>query len=258
MRSDYEPIIFNTPTDRACIELYFIHDLHKGSAQHDTKKWNAVKREISSGENAYCVIIGDALENATPGSKSDMFYQTEAPHEQKMWFRDQITDLKEKTIAVIDGNHERNRTTKACGMFPLYDACVMAGIETVYRPHFALVDIGVGIRSDAKQKQVRYVGYMMHRATSQVKFCSADMLEGIDFFAYGHDHQPADRPRGKLIYDTKNKNLRQKDVEIINCGSFLTYGGYAPDAGYRVAAQKLYKLVLFGGEKKIQSIGFHV
>ncbi len=260
MQSDFTPIIFNTPWENDCIELYFIHDLHNGSAQHDAQKWTALKREIIANKRAYCVFVGDAMENAIPNSKGDVFYQTMPPHEQKMWFKDQLVDLKHQTIAVLDGNHEKNRSTKTCGMFPLYDACVMAGIENLYRPHFALVDIGVGTRSDTAKntKQVRYVGYLVHRATSQVKFCSADMLEGIDFFAYGHDHQPVDRPRGKLIYDPQNKKLRQKDVEVINCGSFLTYGGYASDAGYRVSAKKLYKLILFGCEKKIQSVGFHV
>ena len=259
MNSDYKPILVSTPWDNDGISLYFLHDIHRGSAQHDQKKWNAVKKLILDDPKAYCVFIGDALENAVPNSKGDVFYQTEAPHEQKMWFRDQLIDLRERTLAVIDGNHEKNRSTKNCGMFPLYDACVMAGIENAYRPHFALVDIGVGRHKDAgTKKQVRYFGYLVHKAAQQVKFGSADALEGIDFFAYGHDHQPADRPRGKLVYDSSNKKLRQKDVEVINCGAYLTYGGYAADAAHRVSAQKLYKLELSGDRKTIRSVGFHV
>jgi predicted phosphodiesterase len=259
MQSDYTPIIYSTPWDYDQISLYFLHDIHRGSAQHDHKKWNAVKKLILDDPRAYCVLIGDALENAVPNSKSDVFYQTEPPHEQKMWFRDQLVDLHDKTLAVLDGNHERNRSTKTCGMFPLYDACVMAGLEAFYRPHFALIDIGVGRHKDAgTKKQVRYFGYLVHRATQQVKFSSADQLEGIDFFAYGHDHNPADRPRGKLVYDSSNKKLRHKDVEVINCGSYTSYGGYAPDAGHRIPAQKLYKLELSGDRKSIRSIGFHV
>lgn len=259
MLSDYKPIVVSTPWEYDQITLYFIHDIHWGSEQHDQKKWNAVKKMILDDPRAYCVFVGDALENATPNSKGDVFYQTEPPHEQKMWFRDQLVDLKSHTLAVLDGNHERNRSTKTSGMFPLYDACVMAGIETLYRPHFALIDIGVGKHKDAgTKKQVRYFGYLVHRAKQQVHFSTADQLEGIDFFAYGHDHTPADRPRGKLVYDSSNKKLRHKDVEVINCGSFLQYGGYAPDAGHRVPAQKLYKLELCGDKKQIRSIGFHV
>lgn len=259
MIGDYKPIIFSTPWEFDNIELYFLHDIHRGSAEHDNKKWNAVKKQITSNEKAYCVFVGDAMENATPNSKGDIFYQTEPPHEQKMWFRDQLLELRDKTIAVVDGNHERNRSTKFSGMFPLYDACVMAGIENAYRPHFAMLDIGVGTRRDTgMHKQSRYFGFIVHRATNQVKFHTADQIDGIDFFAFGHDHQPADRPRGKLVYDPQNKKLRQKDIEIINCGAYMSYGGYAVDTGCRVSAQKLYKLILYGDGKKIESMGFHV
>lgn len=256
MISDYKPIIFNTPKENDYIKLYFLHDIHYGAELHDGKKWAAVKRRILDDPCAYCVFVGDAMENATPNSKSDVFYQTIAPHEQKMWFRDQLIDLKPRTIAVVDGNHERNRSTKTCGIFPLYDACVMAGIEDAYRPHFALVDIGVGTRAKEKKQQTRYFGYVVHRATNQVKFHSADMIDGIDFFAYGHDHNPADRPRGKLVYDSIRKELRQKDVEVINCGAYMAYGGYGADAGHRVTAQKMYTLTMYGKEKAIESQGF--
>lgn len=261
MRSDFEPIIVSTPWDNESIKLFCLHDIHKGSKQHDDKKYAAVKRMILSDPTAYCVIVGDMIENAIPGSKSDVFYQSLPPHEQKMWVVDELKDYGSRVLAVVDGNHERNRSTKICGMFPLYDACVMAGIETIYRPHFAVLDIGVGTRRDTgTKKQVRYVGYLVHQATNQVRFGSPDMVEGFDFFVSGHDHQPKDAPRGKLIYDTSNKMLRQKDVEYIDCGAFMSFGDYTSDSGGRPAAQKMYRFEMSGMQKDcgIQTVGFHV
>lgn len=261
MQDDYKPILFNTPKEYDFIRLYFLHDIHKGSELHDEKKFDAIKKLITEDERAYCVVIGDTIENAIPNSKSDVFYQTLPPHEQKEWIAKQLSDLDSKVIAVVDGNHERNRSTKVCGMFPLYDACAIARIENRYRPHFALVDIGVGERKNTtKGKQVHYVGYVVHQAKNQVHFGSPDMVEGIDFFVSGHDHQPTDRPRGKLIYDTSNKTLRQKDVEYINCGAFMSFGGYGSDSGRRPTAQKMYTLILDGKQKEcgIRSEGFHV
>ena len=66
-------------------------------------------------------LIGDMMENVIPSSKGDIFGQTASSQEQKEWLTDQLLDLKDKTICVLDGNHERNRSTKAAGLYPLYD-----------------------------------------------------------------------------------------------------------------------------------------
>ena len=261
MRSDFEPIIVSTPWENEAIRLYPIHDIHKGSNQHDPTKYKELKKKILTDPNAYCVIVGDAIENAVPNSKSDVFYQTIPPHEQKEWIVGEMEELRDRILAVVDGNHERNRSTRICGMFPLYDACARVGIEDIYRPHFAVLDIGVGQRADTgSKKQVRYVGYIVHQATEQVRFGSVDSVEGFDFFISGHTHQPLDKPHGKLIYDTSNKMLREKDVENINCGAFMIYGDYASDTGRSPTAQKLYRFDFDGRRKEngIQTIGFHV
>lgn len=255
MIDDYKPIIVDTDWGTPYINLYFLHDLHYGNQYFDCKKWNRTKDIILADPYAKVIWIGDMMENAVPNSKSDVFYQTVAPHEQKMWLRDQMLCFGDKNIAAVPGNHERNRSTKTAGMFPVYDACVMANIEPIYREHFALIDIGVGTRtkSGKKQQHVRYVGYITHKAVDQKKFHSADAIDGIDFYAYGHDHQPSDHPRGKLVYDPIRKELREKDIEIINCGAYLRYGGYSVDAAYRPPAQKQYIVTLRGGEKLIDA-----
>lgn len=217
-----------------------------------------MKREILAAPNRFVLFIGDALENATPGSKSDVFTQMIPPHEQKEWFIEQLADLRDRTIGVTDGNHERNRSTRTVGLYPLYDCCVIAGIKERYRPHFIVCDIGVGTSSKDQNKQIRYFGFCIHRAKDLKSFCSADALDGFDFFAYGHDHDPRDHPRAKLVYDSKNKKLTTKSVETINSGSFLTYGGYAADSAYRPVSDKIYKLILSGGRKNIQTVGYYI
>lgn len=258
VRSDYEPIIISTPKAFSHIEVYVLGDLHYGSKQFDERKWNAVKDEILEASNRYCVFVGDLMENAVPGSRSSMFEQVCNPQDQKEWVTQQFADLKDRILGVVDGNHEKNRSYKYSGLFPLFDATVIAGIEDKYRPHFAFIDVGIGQRKKDASQQTHYVIYMSHKAKDAKNYCSSDFVENVDLFCYGHDHTGKTEPRGKLIYDTKLKMVRQMTVTTIDCGSCLSYGGYAADNAYRPNADTLYKATLLGGEKRVYVTGYSV
>lgn len=259
MHSDYEPILINTPKDFSEIVLYPLHDLHKGNAYFNQQKWDAVKSEILAAPNRYCVVIGDAMENAIPGSASSVFESNMHPFEQKEWVTQQFVDLHDRILAVVDGNHERNRSTKFCDMHPLFDCCVLAGIGDKFRSHFAVADIGVGTRRKDPNQQTHYVVFAIHKAKNLTQWASCDWTENTDIFLTGHTHNPLDVPRGKLVYDTKLKQVSVKTCEFLNNGSFVDiFGGYGADNGYRPSAQKLYKLILNGADKRVQTVGYYV
>ena len=254
-----KPILFNPPAEFEFVEIYPIHDVHYGNAQFNMAKWKKLKEEILSVPNRYCILVGDMMEMAVPGSKSDMFSQTVPPDMQKEWISYELGELADRIVAVVSGNHEHNRATKICGLYPLYDACCWARIQDRYRENFAVVDIGVGQRR--KDRKTQYVGFITHKAKELKGWSTVDTLEGFDFLLYGHDHDPKEHPRSHLTYDSKSKKLSVKPVESVNCGSFLTYGGYAAKESYRPPSDKLYKIVLCprgNNEKQIQTIGFYL
>lgn len=256
--SDFQPIICNLPRDIDYADIFFIHDLHYSAELFDEKKWKALKNKIQADDRAYICWIGDLMENAIPNSKSDVFTQRCSPAEQKEWVTDQLCDMKDKTIAVVPGNHEYNRTTKVSGMYPLYDCCAIAGISDRYRNNIAFIDIGIGTRSRDARQQVHYVGQIQHKAKDVKTVCSADYTDGIDFFAYGHDHEAKDKPRAKLVFDAHKKLVYKKNVECLNSGSFCSFGGYGAREAYRPQSDKMYKLRIFSGTKKMESTGFYL
>ena len=258
MRDDYEPILFPTDPAYSGIEIYPIHDLHRGNPYFNEKKWESVKEEILSRPNCFCVFVGDAMENALPGTNGDVFEQVYTPFEQKEWIAQQFTDLSDRIIAIVDGNHERNRVQKFTSLHPLYDCAAIARIEDRYREHFAFIDVGVGTRKRDPNAQTHYVIFAIHRAKETKQTSSIDWTEGVDCLVSGHDHRPFDIPRSKLVYDTKLKKVFQRSFEHIDCGSYLGWGGYSADKGYRPQADKLFKLVLAGEEKRITTVGFYV
>ena len=250
------PILFDTCRQFNYIEILLSSDLHVGSAEFNAKKFKRFE-DLLKPDNRFLICAGDMIENATRESKSDSYSQTMRPHMQKEFWIEHLQQYKEKIISIIDGNHEYNRSSKSVDMFPLYDIALALDIKERYRSECAFVDIGVGTRADVSSKQVHYVIYVAHKAKRLKEYSQSDTVDGIDAMIYGHDHQPSDRPTKKLVYDAHNKTIREKNVENLNCGSFLNYGGYAIRNAYRPASDKLYILRLYGGEKGIQTIGYY-
>lgn len=256
--TDDIPILINLPVSAEYADIYFVHDVHFGSELFDAKKWERLKNLILNDENAYVCIIGDMMENAIPNSKSDMFTQTHSTAEQKEWVTKQFMDLSHKTIAVVPGNHEHNRTTKMCGLYPLYDCCLLAGMGEKYRDTIAFVDIAIGTYHGKRNRQTHYIGQIQHCATDAKNYHSSDYTDGIDFFAWGHDHKPKDEPRKKLVYDPHNKHVYERNIECVNSGSFCKFGGYGAKRPYRPQSDKMYAIRLFGGQREMKTLGFYV
>jgi predicted MPP superfamily phosphohydrolase len=255
---DTDPILIELPSEIEYADIYFIHDVHYGSELFDDRKWEKLKAKILSEDNSYVCWVGDLLENAVPNSKSDVFTQKHSPSEQKEWVIEQFKDLAHKTLAVVPGNHERNRTTKLCGLYPIYDCCLIAGIDDKYRNAIAYLDIGLGKFQGKKSKKTHYFGQIQHQAKDLKNYHSSDYTDGIDFFASGHDHETKDKPRAKMVFDKQNKIVYKRNIECLNCGSFCQYGGYGAENAYRPQSDKMYKLRIFGNEKIMETTGFYV
>jgi hypothetical protein len=160
---------------------------------------------------------------------------------------------------VNPGNHEYNRSTKTCGLYPVYDACERAGIGDRYRDVIAFINLGVGVsKKDPKNKQVHYFGQTQHKAKDCRAYGTSDFTDGIDWFACGHDHTPYDKPRAKLVFDHQNNKIYKRNIENIDCGSGCVFGGYGAQNACRPQSDKMYMLTLFGDEKQLESRGFYV
>ena len=257
-QSDRVPILIDLPNTLDFANIYFIHDVHYGSELFDEKKWARLKDIILNDGKAYVCFVGDMMENAIPNSKSDVFSQKHSPAEQKEWVTQQFKDFAHKTLAVVAGNHENNRTTKICGLFPLYDCCLLAGIGDKYRDTIAYLDIAIGKYNGKVDKKIHYFGQVQHNAKDLKAYHSSDYTDGIDFFANGHDHEAKDRPRAKMVFDTHNKVVYKRNIECLNSGSFCEFGGYGAKGAYRPQSDKMYRLKIFGNQKRMETTGFYV
>ena len=129
-QKDHIPILIDLPNTLDYADIYFIHDVHYGSELFDNKKWEELKKQVLADDKAYVCWVGDLMENAIPNSKSDMFTQTHSPAEQKEWVTQQLKDFAHKTLVVVAGNHERNRTTNQVAYIHYMTVACSLGLET--------------------------------------------------------------------------------------------------------------------------------
>jgi len=95
--------------------LYPFGDWHLGSKQCDEDFIKQVIEEIATTDNAYWVGMGDLMENALVGSRSDVYTQVIPPEEQMMYICELLEPIKDKALFLIAGNHEA-RTHRLTGI----------------------------------------------------------------------------------------------------------------------------------------------
>ena len=107
--------------------LYPLGDWHYGSRQCSEPFIKQVVSEIKADPDAYWVGMGDFIENAIIGSKSDVYTQTVPPREQMDYIVDLLTPIKAKGLFAIGGNHEA-RTMRLVGIQPEAYICTRLDI----------------------------------------------------------------------------------------------------------------------------------
>lgn len=235
MNNDLEIINKKFPREQHVLNVYALGDIHVGSQEFDEK---AVLRKIEIIENdPYGVVClcGDLGDYGLKNSKTNVYYATMQPKEQKDYIFELFKPIKDKIVAAVPGNHEE-RMIKEVGTCPLYDLCVLWDIPEVYRENVAITKYSFGSLRGGKQQNV-FIGLTTHGSTRarHKKFIAC--FEGIDFAISGHTHTPEYSPHGKIRveragYATMAKHIPYKEI-VVDTG--LMPGGYGLKKEYEIA-----------------------
>lgn len=233
MLSDFEIIQHHFP-DRHDIEVYPIGDVHLGAAEHMEKEWQAFCNYILQRENAYIILCGDLINNATRNSVSNIFEEVMRPREQKRVMTEMLAPLKERILCIVSGNHER-RSKKDADDDPTYDIACKLDIEHLYRENMAFVKIQMGNIQSCGQTNPTYTLVVSHGAGGGAltggavnrfeRFSYA--IDGADALIFGHVHKPFTTNPAKLSIDRHNNVVSIKPFKVVCVSSWLSFGGYA-------------------------------
>lgn len=258
MLSDFELITHKFP-DRQDITIFPISDVHLGAAEHLEREWSDFCARVLEDPNAYLMLGGDLINNATRSSVSNIFEETMRPSTQKKVMREMLEPLKDRILCGVTGNHER-RSMKDADDDPTYDIMAKLDLEHLYRQNMAFVKLQFGDPKAKGLSNPTYVLAVTHGSGGGIYTGAAVnrnerfgyVIDGCDALIVGHSHKPFVTQPFKIKIDPYNNKVTMKPFKVITSSSWVEFGGYAAQKMLLPSGHVPQRITIFGKTKKIE------
>ena len=227
------------------VAVYPLGDMHIGSPQCDMGLVQRAIDKVLSNKNYFCVLLGDQLDMALAGSKSDVYTATCTPGKAIIDVANKFRPLVEagKVLAILDGNHE-DRLRRMAGVSPSEMIAEILQRRDLYCPTTAVLKLTVRDRTSTV--------YCSHGNGGGARIGGkANALEKLswvcdaDVIMAGHTHTPMVFRNCKIDINTENGLETVRSRLFVNCASCLTYlDSYGENKGY-VPSSNVYPIVHF-------------
>lgn len=235
-------ISFDAVTDSDEVIIYPLGDMHIGDAYSTKGELIRVVNKIKDNPNAYCILNGDIVNNATRNSVSDIYSEQMSPMTQVMVALELLEPIKDKIISVTSGNHEL-RSNKDDGLDIMQFLCANLNILPRYDREGCYIFLTTG-KSDGKnsKKPNRQVYGIYHTHGSgggKRGGSTANALEDMsaivdaDLFIRSHTHRPMAFPVDHYRANFSNRKVSKVTQYMVTTNAFLNWGGYAEQKGFR-------------------------
>lgn len=257
-------IKINLPRELESVELHTFADEHIGDEHSDIKRVLERIEYVKNTPNAYCILNGDIIDNATKTSIGDTYTQVFNPMEQLSRAVTLFAPIKDKILCITHGNHE-NRTYKNEGINLSRLIADQLGLSERYSPTSAVLFIRVGENSSGrtetngsgKKRQICYTIYVLHGSGGGRKEGSkanrlAEMASIIDtdIYIHSHTHLPMIMKQGYHRIDDRNNTVALVTKLFVNTAANLNYGGYGEAQEFKPSSKDT-PVIYLSGTKKI-------
>jgi len=215
------------------IRLYPISDVHRGHPLHDEESWHAYLRQIANDPIGYAIVNGDGVEAALKSSRVGETYRSLSPQEERKLLLDELGSIRDKILAITDGNHEKRHSDS--DESPLGLIAERLGLEDRYDPIAVGLVVRFGTYEGKSTKPTTYAFYITH-GTGAAKQAGSKLnralqmrnaMEGVDGYFMGHVHGAISYIHRQPYMDPRNGRFGVRAVAFVVGGAFLRYGGYA-------------------------------
>ena len=244
------------------VEIHTLADLHIGD-KFSNKDGIAERIEyIKNTPNAYCILNGDLMNNATKTSISDCYAEELTPMEQVERCVELLEPIKDKILAMTSGNHEK-RTYNKEGIDITKLVAMQLRIADRYSPTTCIVFLRVGkaIANHGRDGgQICYTLYCNHgsgggRKEGAKAIRLADMASIIDadIYIHSHTHLPMIMKQGYFRVSLSNSSVAKVDKLFVNTSAMLEYGGYGEQFEFKPSSQESPVIYLNGNVKRFEA-----
>lgn len=196
-----------------------ISDIHVGNIYHNREAFEKFISQVKTIDNLYLIIGGDSTDNATTSSASSVFEQAEHGGDQVLTAYRLLEPIKDRILFCRSGNHGYERALKHNRLIPEQMLAELLGVPFYH----GMASIFFNVNKNL------YVIGTWHNSKKP------DKMEWLhtDITFYEHLH--------KTTYErtmVAEPNRIAKAWSLIEhldvqTGSFLGWGGYSADKGYR-------------------------
>lgn len=196
-----------------------ISDIHVGNIYHNREAFEEFISQVKTIDNLYLIIGGDSTDNATTGSASSVFEQSEHGGDQVLTAYRLLEPIKDRILFCRSGNHGYERALKHNRLIPEQMLAELLGVPFYHGMASVFFNVNKNL----------YVIGTWHNSKKP------DKMEWLhtDITFYEHLHKTTYE---RTIVAEPNRIakawslIEHLDVQT---GSFLGWGGYSADKGYR-------------------------
>lgn len=253
-------ITFNAPKSLENIELHILADEHIGDPHTDLDGLLRRIDYIEKTPNAFALLNGDLMNNATTTSVSDTYGETMNPDSQIDYVVDNFGRIKNKIVGATSGNHEF-RTYKMDGIDPTKTICDRLGIIDKYSPNGLFIFIKMIKDGGKKSDRIQYSLYMTHgsgggrkEGSKAVRLADMASIVDADIYIHSHTHLPMVFKEGFFRSNIQLNQVTPVTKLFVNSSANQAYAGYGQAAEFKPIAIAHPITYLNGNEKVFNTL----
>ena len=229
-------------------------DIHLGDPHCDMALLKEHIEYVKEHGNCYVLLNGDLINNSTKTSVGDVYSERMSPMEQLKMAVNLFSPIKEKILAITNGNHEA-RTWRMDGIDLMEIFARELGLENRYANESALIFLQFG-NNTARAKNERghyyqFTIYMTHgsgggrkEGAKAIRLADMSSIVDADIYIHSHTHLPMVIKEAFFRTDFTKKNVQKVDKLFVNTSSMLNYGGYGEAFEFKPSSKETPKIVL--------------
>lgn len=256
--TEIKVIKIDLPSGLERVELHVFADLHLGDSHCDISSVKERIAYVRDTDNAYCILNGDLVNNATKTSISDSYSEQLSPMEQIEQAVSLFAPIQNKILCINSGNHEL-RTYKKEGIDLTAVMARELGLYERFSPAMSMIFLrfGKSSRRKAEGRKTLYTILSVHgsgggrkEGAKAIRLADMACIADADIYIHSHTHLPMIMKQSYFRVSESSSGVYPADKLFVNTAASLRYGGYGEAYEYKPSSTDTPVIYLDGTIKK--------